>query len=752
MNLFRNASVLIFTSLFLNICFGQEAWKCLNYDGLDEYTTLGNPDELQLEDFTLTLWFYGEDNTKSIITRGESQGAPESRIFDLYGDGTYLQLFVNSSGGIGHLHTIGVYETNQWNHLAIIQSGSKLITLLNGKNPQESEAPFIPNVTDYGWDIGGNSAYSHQGKIDELSIWSTVRSLSLIRDKMHARYTFWGGLESNYRFDESEGAILPDTDSDHDGTNINMEDEDWVSSYLPMGNSIARARIDQRGIWQAVGTDNALDSDGFWLRVDSPLLEENYATYGNENDIRLNSISELDLPMGVVQRYNETWYIDVFGIVNANITFNLNKIWGPNLLAGNVSNYALLYREDEDAAFTELIYDVLIIGGTEVVFQGVPLTDGYYTLGTKNSSSSPIEVELELGESYFGANDYVEYIPGNLPILIVAPHGGALEPGEYPIISDHVGDGGTREGTFIVSDSMKLFTNGCRPHVVINHLKSNRFGGTGDQFQAGGYEPDLHQTWYDYHNFIEMAKTTITDDWGAGHYFEMHSNAHDFDRTEVGLGISGYWLDQPDDILVTKVDNSHVKNLCTAGEADFLEVLKGSNSLGSLLQARGWNSIPSYENPSPIGAPFFFSGRNMWRHGSNSAGVIDASHVENFYQFINWEDNRANYCGDLAASMLTFMATFYEFELDCTLDDSGVEEIAPELFTIFPNPCSRAEKFNFDNSAEINDLKLHDLCGQEVYAPNLMNGTWPQNIEVGIYFIHVYFTNGTKGIKRVVLM
>ena len=41
------------------------------------------------------------------------------------------------------------------------------------------------------------------------------------------------------------------------------------------------------------------------------------------------------------------------------------------------------------------------------------------------------------GTPVFGANDYIEYIPGNLPIIVSAPHGGAL------VTCDHsVADGG----------------------------------------------------------------------------------------------------------------------------------------------------------------------------------------------------------------------------------------------------------------------------------------------------------------------
>ncbi len=38
----------------------------------------------------------------------------------------------------------------------------------------------------------------------------------------------------------------------------------------------------------------------------------------------------------------------------------------------------------------------------------------------------------EPGKSYFGRSNYVEYIAGDLPLIISAPHGGTLKPAEIP--------------------------------------------------------------------------------------------------------------------------------------------------------------------------------------------------------------------------------------------------------------------------------------------------------------------------------
>lgn len=53
------------------------------------------------------------------------------------------------------------------------------------------------------------------------------------------------------------------------------------------------------------------------------------------------------------------------------------------------------------------------------------------------SASAQVEVYVPVpvadylpGVSYFGRRDYVEYIPGELPVVLSVPHGGALTPTE----------------------------------------------------------------------------------------------------------------------------------------------------------------------------------------------------------------------------------------------------------------------------------------------------------------------------------
>ena len=276
------------------------------------------------------------------------------------------------------------------------------------------------------------------------------------------------------------------------------------------------------------------------------------------------------------------------------------------------------------------------------------------------------------GASYFDQNNYVEYVAGNLPIIISVPHGGTLVPATLPIIHNRGVDNGSFETSHLLYDTIIKHTNGCFPHMIISHLHPSVMNPVREIDTAAGTNIDARNAWESFHNFIDTAKYNITNTWGAGHYFEMHGNGHSDMWTEVGLGVSKTYLNGSDSLILSRVGYSTVKNLCTNGGVDFLEIIKGPHSLGGLLDDKGWNSVPSPANPSPNCGGFFYAGWNTWKHGSRYSGVIDASHVENYYVFMQ-TSNRNQYASDLASSILKFMNIHYGFVMNCiTSSDNNI--------------------------------------------------------------------------------
>ncbi|MDE2753602.1 MAG: Ig-like domain-containing protein, partial [Gemmatimonadota bacterium] len=98
------------------------------------------------------------------------------------------------------------------------------------------------------------------------------------------------------------------------------------------------------------------------------------------------------------------------------------------------------------------------------------------------SGSARLEVYIpphigrfEPGRSYFGRNDYVEYIPGELPVILSSAHGGALQPGEIPnrTFGVVINDRNSLELTLAMSRALVNLT-GHAPHVILSHLHRSK--------------------------------------------------------------------------------------------------------------------------------------------------------------------------------------------------------------------------------------------------------------------------------------
>ena len=343
------------------------------------------------------------------------------------------------------------------------------------------------------------------------------------------------------------------------------------------------------------------------------------------------------------------------------------------------------------------------------------------------------------GQSYFGANNYIEYIAGDLPIILVAPHGGYLEPDSLPTIMNRGRDNGRLETSLLLMDSILTQTNGHRPHVIINHLFAGKMSASDEIDSAAGAHPDARQAWNDFHDFIEDAKSEVTNVWSKGHYFEMHGNGHSEMWSEIGLGVSAAYLNGSDSLILSRIERSTVKNLASQAGADFLEIIRGETSLGGLLDARGWNAVPSPSHPAPGAGGFFYAGWNTWLHGSRYEGTIDATHLENYFVFMQ-SGNREAYAADLAESMLAFMEIHYGLALG--IDQKAVEIPARlELYQNYPNPFNPSTNIRYEIPVA-GDVRIvvYDLAGREVSV--LLNAS----LSAGSYSVQWHGTdqNGVK--------
>ncbi len=227
------------------------------------------------------------------------------------------------------------------------------------------------------------------------------------------------------------------------------------------------------------------------------------------------------------------------------------------------------------------------------------------------------------GTSYFGRHSYVEYIPGELPVVLSAPHGGSLTPAEIPdrTWGTTVTDTNARETILAVRTAL-LERTGKAPHVVISHLKRTKLDPNRELAEAAQGNPFAENAWHEFQAYIETASATVARTYGSGFYIDLHGHGHAIARAELGYMLSSAQLNRTDEEINTQglAAQSSIRALAASSTLPFAQLLRGPTSLGGLMQKEGIRSVPSPGDPSPGNDDYFSGGYNTGRHGSLEAG------------------------------------------------------------------------------------------------------------------------------------
>lgn len=200
-------------------------------------------------------------------------------------------------------------------------------------------------------------------------------------------------------------------------------------------------------------------------------------------------------------------------------------------------------------------------------------------------------------------NNYIEYIPGNMPIIISAPHGGVQQSGQtiggtfYPDNDGTLPDRGC--GTVERDDNTDILIReiqqsvydqtGCYPYIIINNLHRSKLDPNRESVEATCGDADALFYWTAYHNFIDAASTEVMNTYGKGLYIDLHGQSHTVPRIEAGYNISATDLNNTTANYLNTVSNSTITNLVSnnLGNLTQEELVRGPNSLGGIFKDTG---------------------------------------------------------------------------------------------------------------------------------------------------------------------
>ena len=299
--------------------------------------------------------------------------------------------------------------------------------------------------------------------------------------------------------------------------------------------------------------------------------------------------------------------------------------------------------------------------------------------GTNLASYTP-------GATYWGRSNYTEYIAGNLPLIISAPHGGELLPSELP--------NRTNTSTYTVTTNSDLYTDnlarairtacsnryGRFPHVIICNVDRAKVDCNREIIEGAQNNTNTQTVWKEFHAYINIARQQVSNTYGRGLYIDLHGHGHRIQKNEIGYDLSDSDMFKPA-FSTTNDNESTIHALSERSRQSFTDVVRGELSLGSLLEKRGHPCVPSVSSPNPgvsngVTNAYFNGGYNTQTYGTSLAngGTIDAIQIECNYTNVRAKSSTSSYSEDVAvranfaSNLVASLEEYFKYHLEMTLD------------------------------------------------------------------------------------
>jgi hypothetical protein len=264
--------------------------------------------------------------------------------------------------------------------------------------------------------------------------------------------------------------------------------------------------------------------------------------------------------------------------------------------------------------------------------------------------------------TYRGIDGYVEMTIGDLPLLFTVPHGGTMTPpGITTRTAPAESDVFTKELTTEISTALGARSRG-RPSVVVSHLAVSKVDP--DRPIGDGLEGDriAERTWREYHGFIAAARAYIQDNMTRGLYIDVHGHQLGRERVELGYLLSATDLSATNTVLDDRSFpiKSSIRAIATENHPAFSSILRGDASLGGLLGAGGFPTMPSPALPTPGAGTYLSGGYSLDRYGSRDGSLISGVLLQTPYTGVrDTPANRTRFATAFAASLDEYFTGYF---------------------------------------------------------------------------------------------
>lgn len=274
--------------------------------------------------------------------------------------------------------------------------------------------------------------------------------------------------------------------------------------------------------------------------------------------------------------------------------------------------------------------------------------------------------DLTPGNSVFGQQNFIEYVPGDLPLIIAAPHGGRLMPEEIPNRTNGVTDidANTQELARTIAAVVHAET-GRHIHLVICRLHRSKLDANREMAEAAQGSTVAEQAWKEHHDFIDQACEEAVKRHGVAFLIDLHGHGHADPRVELGYLHNALALADCDEALneATYVDSSSLRWIVERSGLSHTELLRGPLSFGAMLEANGFRATPSPRMPVPT-EPFFRGGHTIERHCDATRGVTGFQIEANRPRLRDTAENRLLFARALLSSLKSYFTVHLGLGVD----------------------------------------------------------------------------------------
>jgi hypothetical protein len=226
-------------------------------------------------------------------------------------------------------------------------------------------------------------------------------------------------------------------------------------------------------------------------------------------------------------------------------------------------------------------------------------------------------------------------------------------------------DSNTQDLARRIAAEVKKATGKQMP-LVVSHLHRSKLDPNREIKEAAQGDLMAEKVWGEYHAFIDEALKASIERHGLAFFIDLHGQSHPDVRVELGYLHSVPDYEKPATVLNSPEfikEGSLALIMRLNPGLDYTALLHGPESLGELLEKRGFHSTPSPRMPVPS-LPYYRGGYTTFRHIPENPMVAGLQIEANRVRLRDTPEGRQRFAEALVSALEVYLPRFLKMKLN----------------------------------------------------------------------------------------